>query len=454
MADTIIKNGTIITATQTYKADICIADGKILEISEDLGRDAHNVVDAAGLYVLPGAIDAHVHLETPVANAVSADSCETGTRAAACGGVTTVFDFSVQAKGQGLLDDAKDRIARFAPQACVDFGLHISATDMEHMTEEEVLKAADFGITSYKLYMVYKNLMVDDGMLFEMLEISRKTGTLVAVHAENPAIIDRRIKKLLEEEKTSAWHHYESRPEFVEAEAIKRAIHLAKAAGSRLYIVHLACREGMEEVARARREGYGIIAETCPQYLHFTNEVYKRADGRNFVCSPPVKGPDSREALWEGVKWGNISTIATDHCPFQSWEKDYGKDDFTKIPNGCMGTETMFPFMLGEANKGRISFRRAVELCCTNPAKVFGCASEKGTIAAGSDADIVLYDPEKRFTVSKDNMHSNVDYTIWEGYEMKGYPVMTFLRGQLVYEDGQFKGKPGSGRFVRCRVDK
>lgn len=450
--DTILKNGVVITATDTFKADIAIDKGKISAVGADLGMDADTVVNAAGKFVLPGAVDAHVHLQLPVTNAVSADTYESGTRAAACGGVTTVFDFALQGKGEGLLENAKQMISIFKPQACIDFALHTAVTDIDKITNEEIQKSIDFGITSFKLYMVYKNIMSDDGALFEMLQLSKETGALVAVHAENPAIIDRKVKKLLQAGKTDAWHHYESRPEFVEAEAIKRAVYLAKTAGSKLYIVHLACREGIEEVIKAKSEGQQIIAETCPQYLHFTNDVYKRADGRNFVCSPPIKGADSREALWQGIKEGYISTVATDHCPFQSYEKDYGKDDFTKIPNGCMGTENMFPYMLGEANKGRITFNKAVELCCTNPAKIFGCAPQKGTLSVGSDADIVIYDPNKHFTVTKENMHSNVDYTIWEGYEIKGYPIKTFSKGRLVYDNGRFLGEPGWGQFVRCHI--
>jgi dihydropyrimidinase len=274
----------------------------------------------------------------------------------------------------------------------------------------------------------------------------------MAVHAENPSIIDKRIKNLLNDKKTGAWYHYESRPEFVEAEAIKRAVYLAKAAGAPLYIVHLACREGLEEIKRARLEGQTIYAETCPQYLNFTSEVYRRGDGRNFVCSPAIKGCESRDALWEGIVRGDISTVATDHCPFKSWEKDWGRDDFTKIPNGCMGTETMYPYMLGEANKGRITYERAVELCAANPARIFGIAPRKGTIAVGSDADLVLYDPNASYTVRQENMHSETDYTIWEGYEMTGAIVMTLVRGRKVYENGRFTGSPGYGEFVRCQA--
>lgn len=449
--ETVIRNGTVVTATDTYQADLGIEDGRVVVIGKNINPAGAKVVDAQDLLILPGAIDAHVHFETPVGATVSADSYESGTRAAACGGVTTVFDFALQKKGQGLVEAAEDCLKRFKPQACIDFSLHTAITDLRPSVLEEFAASVDFGVSSFKLYMVYNDLMVDDGALAEALERSRETGALIAVHAENPSVIDRRIAGLLASGKTSAWHHYESRPEFVESEAVKRAIHWAKAFDAPLYIVHLACKEGLEAVTQARDEGYPIYAETCPHYLHFTREVYRREDGRNFVCSPPMKGEESRQALWDGIRRGDIDTVATDHCPFQSYEKDWGKDDFTRIPNGLMGVENFYPYMLSAANQGRISFQKAVEVCSTNVAKIFGCAPQKGTIAVGSDADIVLYDPNKKFTVTQANMHSHVDYTVWEGLELQGYPVMTFSRGRLVYHDGGFVGEPGWGRFVRCR---
>lgn len=449
--DTIIKNGTVITALDTYKADIGIENGKITAIASNLTDAGAKIVGASGKYVIPGAIDGHTHLEMPFGGTVSADNYEAGTRAAACGGTTTVFDFALQRKGQGILEIAKERDELCAPQACVDYAFHVVISDLRQEVLDEFKTAVDFGIPSFKVYMVYKKegLMADDGLLYKVLEKSKEVGAIIAVHAENPDLIDIRTEKLLKEGKTSAWYHYLSRPEFVEAEADKRAIHWAKELNAPLYIVHLANKEGMEEVKKARDEGYEIYAETCPQYLHFTDEVFKREDGRNFVCSPPMKGAESQKALWDGIKTGDISTIATDHCPFQSYEKDWGIDDFTKIPNGCMGIENMYPYMLSKANEGKISFNKAIELCAYNPAKIYGCAPQKGSIAVGGDADIVVYDPNKKFTVSKDNMHSDVDYTIWEGLELKGYPVMTFSRGKLVFKDGEFLGKPGWGKFIK-----
>lgn len=448
--DFIIKNGTIITATDTYKADIAIKDQKVALIGQNLDINGVKTIDAEGKYVLPGAVDAHTHMQLPSAGTISADSFFSGTRAAACGGVTTIIDYASQIKGKGLIEAVEERRKLCELQACIDYTFHTCITDLTPEILNEFEKLVEYGVTSFKLFMAYRGMMVDDGALALVLEKSKETGTLITVHAENQSLIERRIEKFLAEGKTSPWYHYESRPEFVEAEADKRAIHIAKAFNAPLYIVHLANKEGLEYVTKARDEGYEIYAETCPHYLNFTNEVYRREDARNFVCSPPIKGTESRDALWEGIKRGDIVTVATDHCPFQSFEKDWGRDDFTKIPNGCMGVENLYPYMLSEANKGRISFNKAVEVCSKNPAKIFGLSPQKGTIAVGSDADIVIYDPRKKFVISKENMHSDVDYTIWEGTEIKGYPVMTFSRGMLVYNEGVFAGTSGWGKFIKC----
>ncbi len=447
--DLIIKNGTIVTASETYKADIAVEDGKISMIAENIDPQNAKVVDASGKMVLPGAIDAHTHLAMPFGGTISADGYESGTRAAACGGVTTVFDFVLQAKGEGLIDAVKRRNALCEPEACVDYAFHTAITDLNDDILKEMDESVKYGVPSFKVFMVY-DFGVTDGTFYQVLQRSKEIGALIGVHAENREIIDTLVAKHLSEGKTSAWYHYASRPEFVEAEADSRAIRWAKELHAPLYIVHLANSGGVEEVTKARDEGYPIFAETCPQYLHFTKDVYKREDGRNFVCSPPIKGQESQDALWAAIKRGDITTVATDHCPFQSYEKDWGKDDFTKIPNGCMGIENLYPYMLSEANKGRISFNKVVELCSTNVAKVFGCAPQKGMIAPGSDADLVVYDPEKDFTISQKNMHSDIDHTIWEGVEVKGYPVMTFSRGELVYKDGEFVGSKGYGKFVKC----
>ena len=450
--DLIIKNGKIVTATDCYTADVAVKDGKIVQIGQNLAADGAEVVDAGGKWVLPGGIDAHTHLEMPFGGTTSADDYFAGTRAAACGGVTTVFDFVIQRKGQGILEAVEGRKQLCDPKACVDYAFHVALTDLPQSVIDEFPKAAEYGVPSFKLFMVYKKegMMVDDGVLITCLEKGKDLGIMVSVHAENPDAIDLRIAKFLAEGKTSSKYHYESRPEWVEAEADIRAIHWATSLNAPLYIVHLANATGMAAVTAAKDKGHKIFAETCPHYLYFTKEVYDREDGRNWVCSPPIKGEESKQALWDGIARGDIDTIATDHCPFKTYEKDWGINDFTKIPNGCMGTENLYPFMFSEGYmKKRISLNRVVELVSTNPAKIFGCFPQKGTIAVGSDADIVIFDENKKMVISKDNMHSDCDYTIWEGVAVDGYPVMTFSRGKKVYENGEFVGEKGWGQFVK-----
>ena len=447
----IIKNGTIVTQSESYKADILVEDGKISAIGTAFNEEGANVVDASGKLVLPGAIDAHTHLAMPFGGTVSADNYLAGTRAAACGGVTTVFDYPMQRKGSGIIETIEARKEMCDPEACVDYAFHCCITDLNGgAILDEFKDAVDYRVTSFKCFLVYKKegMMVDDGTLVKILLKAKETGAITNIHAENPDVIDLNIEKLLKEGKTSAWYHYLSRPEFVEAEADKRAIHWAKSVDAPLYLVHMADKEGLEAAIEAKMDGNDIYIETCPQYLEFTCDVYKREDGRNFVCSPPMKGQESQDALWKALKTGAIDTVATDHCPFQSYEKDWGKDDFTKIPNGCAGVENLYPYMLSAANEGKLSFNRVVELCSFNPAKIFGC-TQKGSIAVGKDADIVIYDTEKEFTISVDNMHSDYDHTIWEGKKLHGYPVMTYVRGNLVYDNGEFVGKPGFGEFVK-----
>lgn len=447
----IIKNGTIVTQSESYKADILVEDGKISAIGTAFNEEGANVVDALGKLVLPGAIDAHTHLAMPFGGTVSADNYLAGTRAAACGGVTTVFDYPMQRKGSGIIETIEARKEMCDQEACVDYAFHCCITDLNGgAILDEFKDAVDYGVTSFKCFLVYKKegMMVDDGTLVKILLKAKETGAITNIHAENPDVIDLNIEKFLKEGKTSAWYHYLSRPEFVEAEADKRAIHWAKSVDAPLYLVHMADKEGLEAAIEAKMDGNDIYIETCPQYLEFTCDVYKREDGRNFICSPPMKGQESQDALWKALKTGAIDTVATDHCPFQSYEKDWGKDDFTKIPNGCAGVENLYPYMLSAANEGKLSFNRVVELCSFNPAKIFGC-TEKGSISVGKDADIVIYDTEKEFTISVDNMHSDYDHTIWEGKKLHGYPVMTYVRGNLVYDNGEFVGKPGFGEFVK-----
>jgi dihydropyrimidinase len=449
--DLLIKGGKIVTASGSYFADVAVKDGKIAAIGSQLDCIADQIVDAAGKLVLPGAIDAHTHMAMPFGGTVSADSYLSGTRAAVCGGVTTIFDYPVQHKGETILGLVGSKKEILEQEACCDYAFHCCITDLNHgEILEEMRDAVEQGITSFKCFLVYKKegMMVDDGMLATLLIRAKELGAMINVHAENPDLIDLRTEQYLKEGKTGAWYHYMSRPEFVEAEADKRVVHWATHLNTPVYLVHMADKEGLEACIQAKEAGHEVYVETCPQYLEFTCDVYQREDGRNFVCSPPMKGKESRDALWQALKSGFIDTVATDHCPFQSYEKDWGKDDYTKIPNGCAGVENLYPYMLDAANAGKFSFEKVVEVCSTNVAKIFGC-EEKGAIEIGKDADIVLYDPEMDFTIHVENMHSDYDHTIWEGKQLHGYPVQTYLRGQLVYDHGTYVGTPGTGSYVK-----
>ncbi len=449
--DLLIKNGTVVNGSESFKADVAVCGGKITQIGENITEtNAAKVIDASGRLVLPGAIDAHTHLAMPFGGTVSSDDYFAGTRAAACGGTTTVFDFVLQDFGETMLDAVKRRDAMCAPVAAVDYSYHVAVKDVSGDLLDSIEEAVKFGVPSFKVFMVY-DFGVTDGVFYKVLKKAKECGALIEVHAENNEMVNTLTQQYLSEGKTSAWYHYMSRPEFVEAEADIRAIQWAKALDAPLYIVHLANKDGVKAVTEAKDEGYKIYAETCPQYLEFTCDVYKREDGRNFVCSPPMKGEESRKALWKAINRGDIDTIATDHCPFRAYEKDWGKDDFTKIPNGCAGIENMYPYMLSAANEGKITYEKAVELCSANPAKIFGCKN-KGSIAVGKDADIVIYNPDTEFTITNEKMHSDCDHTIWEGIKLKGYPEQTYSRGKLVYDKGEFVGEKGWGKLVKCSL--
>lgn len=449
--DLLIKNGLVVLPTGKKVTDIAVKDEKIALIGEKLDVEAKEVVDATGKIVVPGAIDVHTHLAMPFGGTISADDYFTGTRAAVCGGTTTIIDYPCQRKGNSIKETLKPRFEMCEKDACSDYSFHCAITNFnDGKILEEMDEACENGITSFKGYMVYKKegMMVDDGMIYQLLLRCKEVGAMLNLHAENPDIIDVRTEQFLKEGKTSAWYHYLSRPEFVTAEADKRAVHWASHLNAPVYIVHMSDKEGLEACIEAKKQGFDIKIETCPHYLEFTNEVFKRVDGINFVCSPPMKGQDSLEALWKALNEGYIDTVATDHCPFQQSEKLWGKDDFTKIPNGCAGIENMYPYMLSKANEGKTTYETVVRVCSYNPAKIFGC-KDKGSLEVGKDADIVIFDPKKEFVVSVKNMHSNYDHTIWEGYKCHGYVTSTYLRGTLVFKDGEFLGKRGFGKFVK-----
>ncbi len=397
---------------------------------------------------MPGGVEAHAHFSVPFYGTVSCDNYETGTRAAAFGGVTTVIDFATQEKGQSLLDTVRQRKAMAAGQPYVDYAFHVIVTDLNPEILAEIPRLVQAGIPSIKVYTVYKKegLMLGDGQIYQLLRAARECGALISVHAENPDLVDLLTTELLAQNKVGAWEHYLSRPEFVAAEAGKRVIHWAKQLQAPLYIVHVSDQETMDAIKHARDEGFAIYAEVCPHYLHFTNEVYKRPDGRRFICSPAIKGQASQDALWTAVRDGTASTIASDHCPFRAAEKD-ADVPFPMTPNGTMGLETRYAYTISEALKGRIGLSRAVELCATNPARIFGCAG-KGSITIGYDADIAIVDPNTNYTVSQATSHSAADHTIWQGYECIGTMDTVISSGKIIVQQGQLLGSKGAGQWL------
>lgn len=448
----LFKNGTVVTSTAMFQADVRIQGEKITEVGQDLCMKDDQVEDMSGKYILPGAIDLHTHMSDPFGGTVSSDSEFTGTRAAACGGVTTVFDFAKQKKGMHLAEAVDIKKKAYENQACVDYALHCIVTDL--MEDDQVLEEfADLvkdGVNTFKCYSVYKKegIMVDNQQFAAILEQAGKVGGMATLHAEDAGVVDYLTEKYVKEGKLSPWYHYMSRPEWAAAQADISAIHMAMHLHAPLYIVHMDNKEGVEAAAKAKMEGYPVFVETCPQYLEFTSEVYKREDAVKYVISPAIKNEESREALWNALRTGVIDTVATDHCPFTTEEKNWGKDDFTKIPNGCGGIENRYPYLLSAAHDGRLTYERVVQVCAENPAKIFGC-SQKGSIQVGKDADLVIYDPQMTVTGGPDIMHTACDHSIWDGYEYHGYPVQTYLRGKLVAEHGIYIGQAGDGRFVK-----
>lgn len=455
----LIKNGLVINSDARTEADVYVKDGKVAQViarsNSEYGKivDALekecDVIDATGKYVLPGAIDVHTHFNLAVSGTVAADDYYTGSVAAACGGVTCFFDYPTQEKGTSILDTIRNTKADIEGESCVDYALHVCITDLLNgRTLEDMKTARKEGVSSYKCYMVYPDIMVDHETLGTIFKGAREAGAIINVHAEDYDMLNANLAKLKEEGRTDAYAHYESRDEAVESKAVQDVIDIAARANAPVYIVHTAAKESLDACIAAREQGKKVYVETCPQYLNFTSEVFRQADGVNYICSPPMKGEKSREALINGVKNGAVDTVATDHCPFMLSEKAWGKEDFSKTPNGLMGVETMYPFMLTKAAEGIVDFEKVVEVCSANPAHIFGCNS-KGKIEAGRDADIVIYNPDGEYYVNQNKMHSKCDYTVWEGLRLLGKIEKTFLRGTLIY-DKEFVGKKGQGEYIKC----
>jgi len=450
----LIKGGRVVTAADDYVADLFVDDERISLIGEQLDLQADRVIDAAGKYVLPGCIDPHTHLDMPFGGTVTIDDVESGQTSAAFGGTTCHVDFVIQGKGQTFAAALEDWRAKASGKQVIDMGYHMAVTDLaDGGTLEELASLPEQGITSYKLFMAYKGaLMVDDDTLYRTMEVAAKTGALVMVHAENGDVIDVLVKEALDAGHTEPLYHALTRPPEAEGEATNRAIQLARLAGAPLYVVHVSCKEAVEPIALARERGWNVQGETCTQYFFTSLDDIAKPDfeGAKYVFSPPVRDKANWDVLWNAVRTDALSVISTDHCAFRfDTQKTLGKDDFSKIPNGGPGLENRLQ-MIHEfgVRAGRISLNRMVELLATNPAKLFGLYPRKGTIAVGSDADIVVFDPEKTTTISAQTHHSKVDYSLYEGMQVTGSPEVVLLRGHVLVENGELVATPGIGRFV------
>jgi dihydropyrimidinase len=450
----LIKGGRIITAADDYVGDVYVEDERVTLVGESLDVEADRVIDADGKYVLPGCVDPHTHLDMPFGGTVTIDDFTSGETAAAFGGTTCHVDFVIQPPGSTFGEALDMWHARREGRQIIDCGFHMAVTDLrDGGSLEELARLPEQGVTSYKLFMAYKGaLMVDDETLFRTMEVAAETGALVMVHAENGDAIDVLVKQALAAGNTAPHFHALTRPPELEGEATNRAIQLARVAGAPLYVVHVSCREAVEPIAKAREQGWDVWGETCTQYLFVDYTFLERPnfEGAKYVYTPPPRAQENQEVLWHAVRSDILSVISTDHCAFL-WDgqKSLGKDDFSKIPNGGPGLENRL-HMIHEfgVRTGRFSLNRMVELLSTNPAKLFGLYPRKGTIAPGSDADIVVFDPERRHLVSAATHHSRVDYNLYEGTEVTGSPEIVLLRGNVLVENGALIAEPGVGQFV------
>ena len=462
MSRKIIRNGRIVTAVDDYVADILIEDGTIAAIGRSLvvGADVESF-DAAGLLVLPGGVDCHTHMDNTFGDSTTCDSFESGTRSAAFGGTTTIVDFAFQRKDVRVLEAIERAREKGAAGACIDYGFHVIVTgvdeqvlaDMEHAIRHE-------GVSSFKMFMAYPgSVMVDDAAIFQAMRMVGQHGGMIALHAENGTIIELLIKEALAKGHTAPKYHALTRPAIMEGEATHRGIKLAELAEAPVYFVHLSAKEALKHVIEARDMGVPVFAETCPHYLFFDDSAYESEDFdvARYAMSPPLRSKESQNALWTALRTDDLQLVSTDHCPFCMKEghmgkvnqKPYGKDNFSKIPNGIPGVETRLSTIHdGGVRKGRISLNRLVELTSTAPSKLFGLFPRKGTIAVGSDADIVLFDNGERHVITAQTQHTNCDFTLFEGHEVTGKVKKVFLRGDLIVDGDQWLGKTGGGQFV------
>jgi len=450
----LIKNGTILNASDIYRGDVFIDGDRVTTIGTNLTMPADRVIDAAGRYVLPGGIDVHTHLDMPFGGTTSADDFESGTIAAAFGGTTSIVDFAIQYRGQTLREALEAWRKKAEGKAVIDYGFHMIITELTDAVEAEMDAMVNEGVTSFKLFMAYPGVfMLDDASIFRAMLRTGKNGGTICMHAENGGVIDVLVKQALAEGKTAPKYHALTRPARAEGEATHRAIALAEMADVPVYIVHLSAAEALEMVTEARDRGLPAYAETCPQYLFLSYDNYEQPgfEGAKYVMSPPLRPRETQDRLWRGLAFNDLQAISTDHCPFcMKEQKVLGHGDFSKIPNGAPGIETRMSLVYdGGVRTGRISLSRWVELTSTSPAKIFGLFPRKGTIAPGSDADIVIFNPERSQLLSVDTLHMKVDYNPYEGRTVQGVSEIVISRGKVIVEDGKFTGRKGAGEFLK-----
>jgi dihydropyrimidinase len=449
----LIKGGTVVSATGAAAADVLV-DGEAIAAVGAPGTlpRADEVIDAAGKYVLPGGIDVHTHMEMPFGGTFSADTFQTGTIAAAHGGTTTIVDFAVQAKGTSLLATLDSWHAKADGNCAIDYGFHMIVSDVNPQTLKEMDSCVAGGVTSFKMFMAYPGVFyATDGEILLAMQQAARNGSTIMMHAENGIAIDELVAQALGRGETSPVHHGLTRPPELEGEATSRAIALAKVTGAPLYIVHLSAAQALEAVAAARDAGQNVFAETCPQYLFLTLDDLARPqfEGAKFVCSPPLRPAEHGAALWRGLRTNDLSVVSTDHCPFCfKGQKELGAGDFSKIPNGMPGVEHRMDLLHQGVLRGEISLARWVEIAATTPARMFGLYPRKGVIAAGSDADIVIYDPSATQVLSAATHHMNVDYSAYEGWQITGRVEVTLSRGRVVVDGGRYAGAASHGKFL------
>jgi len=451
---TVIRNGRIVTAVDDYQADLLIEDGKVAMIAKSIDAEADKVIDAKGRLVIPGGIDPHTHMDLPFGGTSSSDNFETGTIAAAHGGTTTIIDFAVQYKGQDLNEALDVWFAKAENRTSIDYGFHLICTDLPDERLPQIKSMIDQGVSSFKLFMAYPGVfLVDDATIYKAMKTAGAHGGLICMHAENGVVIDAIVKQALAEGKTAPKYHALTRPTKAEAEGVHRAIALAEIAETSVYIVHLSCSDSLDEITRARDNGTPAYAETCPQYLFLDYSVYEQPgfEGAKWVMTPPIREKWNQDKLWCGLKFNDLQVVSTDHCPFCFKEqKELGRNDFSKIPNGGPGVEHRMSLVYnGGVAQGRISLNRFVEITSTSAAKIFGLFPRKGTIAVGSDADIVIFDPNEEMTISAKTHHMNVDYSCYEGMKVRGVTKTVLSRGEVVVEEGLYVARAGRGVFLK-----